>query len=117
MARIETAGDRLVVTLEGWGQVWALKRRIEVPLASVRAATVNRDPDLKPHGFRAPGSYVPGVIAAGTYRKRGAKEFWSVRDALKAVVIDLAGAEYDQLVVQVPDPHATAAEIQRAIAA
>lgn len=118
MARIGVEGDRLVVTLQGWEQVWALKQRIDVPLSAVRSVRVNDDQGLKPSGFRAPGSYWPfwpGKIMAGTYRKRGSKQFWSVRDPMKAVVIDLEGADYARLVIQVPDAAATAAMLRNAI--
>jgi hypothetical protein len=40
-----------------------------------------------------------------------------VRDRLRAVVIDLDGAEYARLVIQVPDPEAAVTTLERALAA
>jgi hypothetical protein len=115
MTEVAIVGDRLRVRLSGWDRVWALKREIEVPLSQVRSVEP-APPGLHPRGLRAPGSHLPGVITAGTYRRRSGKEFWSVRSKSRAVVIDLAeGASYDRLVLQVPDPNATLNEIRRVI--
>jgi hypothetical protein len=112
---VEIDGDRLRVRLTGWDKVWAMKSGLDVPLDLVRS--VEPAPlDLKPRGLRAPGSYWPGLIAAGTYRRRGGKEFWSVRDKSRAILIDLEDESYDRLVLQVPDPHATLAAIRNALA-
>lgn len=54
MARVTIAGDRLLVQLEGLHKLWALKSRIDVPLASVRGATVDPGIVREPKGMRAP---------------------------------------------------------------
>ena len=114
MATVEIVGERLHVRLDGWERVWALKSGLTVPLARVR--DVEPAPaEIKPRGLRAPGSYWPGLIASGTYRRRRGKEFWSVRDKARAVVIHLDGAAYDRLVLQVPDPAATISSILAAL--
>lgn len=113
-AKVEVINDRLSIRLEGWGKIWALKGRVEVPLAAVQ--TVEAAPaGIKPRGLRAPGSYWPGLIAAGTYRRRHGKEFWSARNAAKAIVITLAGADYDRIVIEVDDPAATIALLRAAL--
>jgi hypothetical protein len=114
MTVVEIVGDRLRARLDGWDRVWALKRELAVPLAHVRG--VEPAPEgLRPRGLRAPGSYWPGLIAAGTYRRRTGKEFWSVRDRFRAIVVEIEGDVYDRLVLQVPDPSGTIEEIRRAI--
>lgn len=42
-------------------------------------------------GVRAPGTYVPGVVAMGTWRSAGGADFVIVRRGRPAVVIDLDG--------------------------
>lgn len=115
MAEIAIVGDKLIVQLRGWEQVWALKRRIEVPLACVRRAVIDPAIARRPEGMRAPGTYLPWVISAGTYRGRGKRAFWSVRNPAKAVVIDLAGHHYTRLVIEVDDPLETVDAIERAL--
>ena len=113
MAEIEVSSDALAVRLEGWERVWALRRRIEVPVAQVRGARVDPEAARAPRGLRAPGTYLPRVITAGTFWRRRGRDFWSVRDPTKAVVIDLGGGPYARLIVQVADAAATAAAIEK----
>ncbi|NUW41182.1 hypothetical protein [Nonomuraea rhodomycinica] len=114
MARISIDGDSLVVEIEGLDKLWALKSRLVIPLVNVRGATA--DPGIvgDPKGLRAPGAHIPGVIAAGTFHRDGEKVFWDVHDPAKAVVIELADERYARLVVEVADPRATVALVERA---
>ncbi|WP_305783178.1 hypothetical protein [Symbioplanes lichenis] len=114
MARIDITGDALVITLEGLDVLWALKKRLTIPLAHVRGATP--DPGIVRgfKGVRTKGTNMPGVIVAGTFRTGEGRIFWNVRDAAKAVVIELADEEYTRLVIEAPDPRATADRIERA---
>ena len=113
MATISVDRDVIRVKLHGWERVWALRGGVTIPLARVRSVEI-APPDLRPKGLRAPGAYLPGVIAAGTWRWRGVKEFWSVRNKQKALALNLSGGGYTRVVVQVDDPAAVAAEIEQA---
>ena len=115
MTAIEIVGDRLLVRLTGWDRIWALKGGLNVPLAHVRG-TEFAPAGIKPKGLRAPGSYLPGVIAAGTYRWRGHREFWSVRHVNKAIVLHVQDDGYDRLVLEVADPAAAVTAINDAVA-
>ena len=114
MTNVTIDGDKLRISLAGMDRVWALKGDLEIPLASIRSVTV-APPDLKPQGLRAPGTSLPGVIYAGTWRGRGTKEFWNVRkNREKVLVLDLEGDDYTRVAIEVDDPAALAAEIERA---
>ena len=115
MALVRITGDRLVVELQGLHKLWALKSRIDVPLAHVRGATVDPGIVREPKGIRAPGLHIPGAAAIGTFRRDGEKHFWDVRGGSHAVVVQLDDESYDRLVVEVADPHAVVDEINRAI--
>ncbi|GLY86821.1 hypothetical protein [Actinoallomurus iriomotensis] len=114
MAVISVQGRDLVVEMEGMDKLWALKSKLTIPLAHVRGATV--DPGIlgEPKGIRASGTHVPGVITAGTFHQDGEKVFWAVRDALKAVVVELTDERYTRLVVEVDDPRAAVALVEQA---
>jgi hypothetical protein len=116
MALVRIDGVTLVVEIEGLDKLWALKSRLEIPLVNVRGATVDPGVIKQPKGIRAPGSHVPGVITAGTFHIDGERIFWDVRDAARAVVIELHDERYARLIVQVADPRATVALVERAIA-
>lgn len=121
MARIEINGDTLTVHIEGVDKVLALRSRLDVPLEHVISAAA--DPELAkkvPRMLRLPGTYIPGVVTAGSYLKPGSGpdagwSFWDVHDLKKAVVIQLASEHYKWIVVGVDDPAATAEAIQEAI--
>lgn len=116
MARISIDGPDLTVDVQGLDKLWALKSRLTIPLSHVRGATV--DPGIlhEPKGWRAPGTHLRGVIVAGTFHKDGGRVFWDVRDANKAVVIELEDDTYQRLVIEVDDPRSTVELIERAVA-
>jgi hypothetical protein len=116
MAQVSIAGDDLVVEIEGWEKLWSLKSRLVIPLVNVRGATADPGIAVEPKGLRAPGTSLPGVITAGTFHQEGERIFWNIRDGARAVVIELADERYARLVVEVADPAATVALIEREIA-
>lgn len=73
MAEIEIADETLTVRLRGWEVVWALRRRVAVPLARVRGARLDPVAAGRPKGFRWPGSRLPRVITAGTFVRKGGR--------------------------------------------
>jgi hypothetical protein len=97
-----------VFDVRGWSKLWALRGRIAVPLASIRGVR-RADPSVVRgwwKGLRLPGTHVPGVIVAGTFYDGSKRVFWDVRKPVQAIEVELAGAEYDRLVVDVADPDA-----------
>ena len=114
MAQVSIDGDQLIVEVEGLDKLWSLKSRLVIPLANVRGATADPGIIKEPKGTRLPGTHVPGVITAGSFRTDGEWVFWDVRDPAKAVVIELSDQEYTRLIVQVADPRATVALVENA---
>ncbi|MFD9721617.1 hypothetical protein [Streptomyces sp. NPDC059076] len=117
MARVSIEDGRLIVEMEGLGKLWALKSRLVIPLAHVRGATADPGIVKEPKGLRAPGTHFPGVITSGTFHGPDGRVFWDVRDAAKAVVIELVDERYARLVVEVADPRSTVALVEQAIPA
>ena len=115
MTRIDVTGDQLVVTMQGMDRFWSLRRRIAVPLAHVRGATADPGVVREPAGTRAPGTYVPRFITAGTFYRDGEWVFWNVRGSRDPVVIELADERYARLVLGVDDARATAEQVERAL--
>ncbi|QKV78815.1 hypothetical protein [Amycolatopsis sp. Hca4] len=115
MALVRIDGEDLVVVMEGLDKLWAFKSSLTIPLANVRGATADPGIAADPKGIRAPGAHLPGVITAGTFHQDGEKIFWDVRDASKAVVIELADERYSRLVLQVDDPRTTVELVENAL--
>lgn len=114
MAQVRIDGETLIVEMEGLDKLWALKSRLELPLANVRGATADPGAAKERKGLRTGGAHVPGVIAAGTFRLDGERVFWDIRDGRNAIVIELADERYARLIVEVDDPAASVELIERA---
>ena len=102
--------------VEGADKLWALRSRLQIPLAHIRGARI--DTEIAHgwwHGLRAPGTSVPGVLTAGTFYQHGKRVFWDVHDPARVVVVELADERYDELVIEVEDPAITVATIASAI--
>jgi len=108
--------DKLVLEVQGWDKLWALKSRLETPLGNIRS--VGADAAIARgwwKGFRAPGTHLPGIIIAGTFYQHGKRIFWDVKDPKKTIVIELRDDRYDELIVEVADPPAVVEKIQKAM--
>lgn len=116
MVALSIEDDVATFEVEGADKLWALKSRLEIPLAHIRGARV--DPEIAHgwwHGFRAPGTSIPGVLTAGTFYQDGKRVFWDVHHPDKVVVVELADERYDELVIEVADPAAVVALIAVAV--
>jgi len=114
---LSISGDKLRLKVKGLDRLWAMRSRLDVPLASVRA--VRFDPAVARglwKGVSAPGTHIPGVIVAGTFYKDDKRIFWDVHDPGRTVVIDLVGQRYDQIIVEVRDPETVVKMLEDAIA-
>ena len=116
MVTVAIEEDRLKVRLSGWKAMFAMKREIDVALGHVVSVRAGSLTSKQPDGLRLPGSYIPGVITAGSYwwKDRG-WSFWSVRHEDRAIDIRLRDEHYRRVVVEVADPFATAALIEEAL--
>lgn len=114
LAAVEVVGDRIVVRPLGLHKIWSLRGRVEVAAADVIDVHVLPQSG-RPRGLRAPGTSLPGVLYAGTFRKGRAKAFWLVRGSTRpALVIETSsGRPYNVIVVGVPDPDAVALSLPR----
>ena len=104
--------DRLLVRPVGLVRLWALSSGVEVPITAVVDVGVSERTELV-RGQRWPGTHLPGVLTAGTFRTRGEKALWMVGRNEKVLVIELTDEKYRHLVLGVEDP-AAATEALRA---
>ncbi len=108
MAMLRRVGDELVVTLNDLEKAGALRGDVHVPASALRSVRVSASPFAELQGLRAPGTGIPGVIALGTWRSKGAKVFAAVYRGGPAVVVELEGAEFGRLIVSAHDAETVA---------
>ena len=51
-----------------------------------------------------PGTQVPWVITAGTYIKKGKRNFWDVCNKKNAIIVELTDSYYHKLIIEVENP-------------
>lgn len=96
----------LTIQFEPWERVWAIhpSKEIQIPVEHITRAWLGM-PKSSWKELRVPGSFIPGLIKAGTYITPRGKEFWYVtRKKQYAVTIELTGEPYARLVLGVERP-------------
>ena len=101
---LQVEEGELVVRLDGWQRWAALKREVQAPLASVTSASISRDANTLKRGHRWPGSYVQGRMYAGTWKSKGATDFWMVNNPREVLVIEFANQPYNRWLLNVEFP-------------
>lgn len=111
MARLVVEGSDLVVRLSPLESLGALHRPVRVSLNSVVAVERSEALWSRLRGIRAPGTGFPGVIALGTWRYSGGKDFAAVYRG-RGVVVELSGAPWQRLLVSESEPSRVAQRIE-----
>ena len=113
MTIVSVLDRNLVFEVEGWDKLWSLRSRLVIPIHDV--IRVYADPKIAESwwkGVRVGGTYVPGVITAGTFYHHGGWVFWDVHNPENVIVVELRDERYAKLIVEVPDPAETVARLQ-----
>ena len=114
---IEVTDTELAVHLTGVSGALALKSHFTHPLADVAGAQVMAIDEAKggEHmSAKFPGTRIPGVFWAGSFRNADSWQFWYVARADNVLVIDIEHEKYARLVLELPDPQAEADKINAA---
>jgi hypothetical protein len=118
MVEISYVGDRVQFEVEGADKFWAMKSRLDIPLAHVKSAWI--DPEAARgwwHGIRFPGTQIPGLILAGTFYQSDGRVFYDVHHPDRTIIIELDHESYTHLVIEVEDPPGELARLKAALAA
>ncbi len=114
MAETRIVDDILCIRMRGMNKVWAMRTELLIPLSAVREVRVDPRPQALARGLRLPGTWIPGLLVAGTYRRPASRSFLAVRHGRGALVVELEGHEYDRVVVDVDRPKDVAEQIETA---
>ncbi len=115
MVDIDITSLEVVLRPLGLHTLWAFTREVRVPWAQLKRVDVGVTPEaraMRSRSVRMPGTSIPSLITAGSYRSMGKWAFWDVAgNGENAVTISTEGHRYAYLVVDVADPKATVAAI------
>ena len=116
MVEITIEGDRVRFEVEGWDKLWSLKSQLEIPLAHIDSVRADPEPARGWwHGFRLPGTQIPGVLTAGSFYQHGGMVFYDVHDPEGTIVVELDHEQYERLIVEVADPAEAVARLSAAL--
>ena len=112
--------DELIITLTGVDALWAIKRRLVINRQHIVSALVmDRKAAIKLLRLRLWGSYLPGVVCAGTFsvsKKAGlpprSRAFCSMYRAKQVLIITTSNTRPGLVIVQVAEPEAIAAALR-----
>jgi len=110
--------ENLIITLTGIDALWALKRKVVVSRSIITSAKVfDRKATIRLLRLRLWGSYLPGVVCAGTFSVSkkaglppGSRAFCSMNRAKQVLVITTSNTRPALVIVQVAELEAIAAE-------
>ena len=103
----------LHLEVEGMDKFWALKSRLSIPLEHISSLRLDTEVVKEWwHGFRLPGSNIPGILTAGTFYQAGKRVFWDIHHPQEAVILSLNHESYDELVIEVENPESFVAEMR-----
>jgi hypothetical protein len=106
--------DQLMVRPVGLVRLWALSKGHDCPVTNITDVGVSPRKGLV-KGWKVPGTHLPGIMTAGTFRSHGEKDLWMVGRAKEVLVIELHDQPYRHLIVQVEDPHAAVEALRAAM--
>ncbi len=113
MINVSIEGANAVFEVEASHKLWALKSRLEVPLAHIKRVYADPDPAMGLFdGWKVIGTDVPHMFRAGTFWMHGHRAFYDVRHPEKTIVVELENEHYAELIVEVADPAAAVRMLQ-----
>lgn len=115
MVKVSIDEKSLKISLSLFEKIRALSPSLEIELKNVRGATDDPAFIKDGLGIRAPGTGFPGLIAEGTFYKKGDRIFALWHKGQQAVVIELQNSFYDRLVIGCKDAKQLAKEINAVI--
>lgn len=109
----------LEIQLTPMERIWGchVSGQIEIPLADIQSLSAERRPEGHWRELRAPGTYVPGLIKAGTYYSNLGRAFWYVRPGQDCLCINLREGYYKRVVLGSDKAGQWRAQLQTALAA
>ncbi len=115
--QLSIADNQLKIDLEFWERVWAMyfNADLYIPLDHIVRASTEKLSDHPLRQVRLPGTFLPGVIKAGTYYTGDGREFWYVNRSDSFLVLELENEFYKRIVLTVDRNQTWAEQINQQI--
>ena len=101
--KLELDGETLRIELGWWQKLLSIHfPTLEIPLSDIESVETRR-PRTHWREVRFPGTFVPWLVKAGTYRWDERREFWCVTRGQPVLRIALRNEYFDSLTLGVED--------------
>ncbi len=107
MVSVTSSEDEFIFDILGSHKFWAFENKIMVPKDKIIHAYQSKDEFTFWIGWKMPGTQLPWVITAGTYIKKGKRNFWDVCNKKNAIIVELKDSYYHKLIIEVENPELT----------
>ncbi len=101
MVVIEKKENNFLFEIQGLHKLWTLKSQLTIPADHIVKVYKNTEDVSGYLGLRMPGTYIPGIITAGSYIARNGTIFCDFTDNNNIIVIELKDEHFKKLVVEV----------------
>lgn len=92
----------LEIHLEAKEKLLSFRGSLTIPLKQI-SLVHTKTPQVSWKEIKAPGSFFPGIIKAGTYYTRRGKEFWYFTRGKSFLTIELKKGSYKRIVLGVKE--------------
>jgi hypothetical protein len=103
MVSIEKKDGVYHLNILRWHKLWCLKSKIRIAEKNIRSVSRYNGSFTAMGGIRLPGTYIPGLITAGSYYTQEGWVFCDIMSPGKCLEIHLQNEKYSKLIIQVED--------------
>lgn len=101
--RLHIDGENLRIELGWWQKLLAFHfQSLEIPLAHIESVDTDR-PRTHWMEVRLPGSFIPWLVKAGTYRRAGRRDFWCTTLGQPVLRLALRNEYFDSVTLGIED--------------
>lgn len=104
MVSVTSNENEFIFDILGSHKFWAFENKIKVSKDKIIRAYQSNDEFTFWIGWKMPGTQVPWVITAGTFIKKGKRNFWDVCNKKNAIIVELKDSYYHKLIIEVEYP-------------
>lgn len=104
MVTLTATDDAFLFDIKRGHKIWALKSKINIPKENLVQAYQDKAELNNWSGFRIPGTYIPYIITAGTFYRKGNRNFWDMMNKKNTIIVELKNNYYNKLYIEVENP-------------
>lgn len=104
--KLSLVNDTLKIHWEWYEQLWGFnwQNPFVIPYSHITAVSID-EPQSNWKELRAPGTFLPGVIKAGTYYTPSGREFWYVTQDCNYLILELQDETYQRIILTLENSH------------